>query len=140
MPSMRGARQTCVVDTSPLGRLHSRHMPRPGRFYWFLVALAVVMVLGHICALPLHAHAGAITTHEEGGSHHGHGDSGDDAVHGASCDALRTAAGTDGIAILIPIGIVPSVVTPSARHLVEADSSVVFGSPPLFLLHAVLLI
>ena len=106
---------------------------------WLLVLIAIAMVLGHICALPFHAHAGAITTHQESESHHGHDGPDDDALHAASCDAVKTAAGAGNVVVLVPIGTVPSLVLPSGRQL-EPDASVILGSPPLFLLHAVLLI
>src|SRR6266853_5083081 len=32
---------------------------------WLLVGVAVFVVLGHICASPIHAHVGAVTTHSE---------------------------------------------------------------------------
>ena len=112
----------------------------PRTSYWLLVALAVVMVLGHICALPFHAHAGVITTHEERESHHSDTDPDEDAAHAASCDAVKAAPAADGVAVLIPIDTVPVVVSPLVRHLAEADASAVGGSPPLFLLHAALLI
>ena len=115
-------------------------MQLPRGSYWLLVVIAVVMVLGHICALPFHAHAGAITTHEERESHHGHGDADEDTAHAASCDAVKAPPHADGAPVLVALGTAPVVVLPPARHLVEADASVVVGSPPLFLLHAVLLI
>ena len=105
-----------------------------------LVVLAVATVLGHICALPFHVHAGAITTHEERESHHGGGDTGEDAVHAASCDAVKSPSAAGDAVVLVPAGTVPIVTSAPVRHLVEAEASLVGTSPPLFLLHAVLLI
>jgi hypothetical protein len=115
-------------------------MRLPRQSYWLLVAVAVLMMLGHICALPFHAHAGAITTHEERHSHHGDERPHEDAVHAASCDAAKsTPVGLDGV-ILVPLGTVVVVGSAPTRHAIERDVAVVVGSPPLFLLHASLLI
>ena len=112
----------------------------PRLSYWLLVAVAVAMVLGHICALPFHAHAGVITSHDERESHHGPGDQDNDATHAASCDAVKAPPAVDGAAVLVPVGVVPIVIASPVRHLAEADASILVGSPPLFLLHAALLI
>ena len=108
--------------------------------YWLLVAVAVMTVLGHICAEPFHAHAGVITAHEQHDSHHDTGDGDPDAVHAASCDAVKAAPAADGVAVLVARDTVSIVVPPLARQRGEVEGSVVRGSPPLFLLHAVLLI
>src|SRR2546428_13154454 len=51
---------------------------------WLLVGVAIFVVLGHICAAPIHAHAGAVTTHSED-----HPESGsDEAAHGGFFGAL----------------------------------------------------
>ena len=115
-------------------------MAFPRASYWFLVAVALVMALAHVCAAPFHAHAGAITTHAERESHHSGSDADEDAVHAASCDALKAPSMEQGGAVLLPVGTVPVVAAPPVHHLVEANASVVVGSPPLFLLHAALLI
>jgi hypothetical protein len=108
--------------------------------YWFLVGMAVVMVLGHICAQPFHAHAGTITTHGERDSHHGGGESDEDATHAASCDAAKSApTGMDG-AVLAPIGTIVTAAPIPIRRVTEANAATATGSPPLFLLHASLLI
>ena len=115
-------------------------MRLPHQSYWLLVAIAVLMVLGHICALPFHAHAGAMTTHQEHRSHHGDESPGEDAAHAASCEAAKSAsAGIDGV-ILVPLGTVVVVGLAPTRRATEADALLVVGSPPLFLLHASLLI
>ena len=109
--------------------------------YWLLVAIAVMMVLGHICAEPFHAHAGVITTHEpHDDAHHHPGNAETDTVHAASCDAVKTTPDADGVAVLVAIDIVPIVAPAPERHLVEAETAAVSGSPPLFLLHGVFLI
>jgi hypothetical protein len=50
-----------------------------------LVAIAILVVMGHICAGPFHAHTGTVTTHSED---HPEGGS-DEAAHGGSCETLR---------------------------------------------------
>ena len=102
----------------------------------FLVAVAMFVVLGHICAAPFHAHAGAVTTHSEDHPERGS----DEAAHGGSCEALRTTANVD----------LPSL--PAARldivlltellgaTTLEAPLPAPDTSPPLFLLHSSLLI
>jgi hypothetical protein len=112
---------------------------RPWRaLRWTVVAIAIAMGVSHICAVPFHAYAGALTPHEGHGSHHGDA-TGDDATHAASCEAVKTPAGASGVAVLAPVGAVASP-APPPRYRAERDGAVVWGSPPLFLLHAVLLI
>jgi len=100
----------------------------------FLVAVAVLVVMGHICAGPFHAHAGSVTTHSE--DHHERG--GDDAAHGASCEVLRATATIDLPALPVVRLDIPALTlssTASTRPLPAPGTS-----PPLFLLHDVLLI
>jgi len=113
----------------------------PRSSYWVLIALALVMVLGHICALPFHAHAGAITTHEERQSHHGEEGPDEDVAHVGSCDAVKSAStALDGI-VLVPLGSIAAVAQEWTRQLCETYAgAIVAGSPPLFLRHASLLI
>lgn len=100
----------------------------------FLVAVAILMVMGHICAGPLHAHAGAVTTHSEDHPERGS----DEAAHGGSCEALRATPNIDLPALpaarLEIVGLT-AILPVIARPLPVPDTS-----PPLFLLHAVLLI
>jgi hypothetical protein len=103
---------------------------------WLLVGVAVFVVLGHVCALPVHAHAGAVTTHSEDHPEHG----GDEAAHGGSCEALRASTNSDAPA-LIPTGFVLHVVSGPKIRLAHATlTPTPTSSPPLFLLHAALLI
>ena len=102
----------------------------------FLVAVAVFVVLGHICAAPFHAHAGALTTHSED-----HPDRGsDEAAHGGSCEALRTTTNVDLPSL--PAARLDIVFLTELRGAmtIEAPRPVPNASPPLFLLHASLLI
>ena len=99
---------------------------------WLLIGVAVFVVLGHVCALPVHAHAGAVTTHAEDHPEHGS----DGASHGGSCEALRA---TPNIALpalpasRLDVGLMMAHLTEVATLPAAPDES-----PPLFLLHAVL--
>ena len=111
-------------------------MNRPRATSWLLVGLAIFVVLGHICAAPFHAHAGTVTTH---GEDHREGDS-DEAAHAGSCEALRADFGVH-IPALLPTGIVlPVVRDPEIDHAQPEQVVAPTSSPPLFLLHAALLI
>ena len=103
---------------------------------WLLVGVAIFVVLGHICAAPIHAHAGAVTTHSED-----HPESGrDEAAHGGSCEALRADSDVDAPALL-PTGIVLPVIGHLATQCPHPTSAPApASSPPLFLLHSALLI
>jgi hypothetical protein len=102
----------------------------------FLVAVAVFVVMAHVCVGPFHAHAGAVTTHSEDHPEHGS----DEAAHGGSCEALRTTASVDLPAL--PAARLDVVVSSAllAREVVTQPKPPADTSPPLFLLHASLLI
>jgi len=103
---------------------------------WLLIGVAVFVVLGHVCALPVHVHAGAVTTHAK--DHSEHGD--DESAHGGSCEALRASASFDA-PVLVPTGFVLPVIDASEIALVRATlPPTPASSPPLFLLYAALLI
>jgi hypothetical protein len=99
-----------------------------------LVAVAIFLAIGHICAGPVHSHAGTVTTHSEDDP----GQGSDEAAHGGSCEALRT---TPSVAlpalpaVRLDVVVITPVLTAVATALPAPDTS-----PPLFLLHAVLLI
>lgn len=101
-----------------------------------LVAVAAFVVMGHICAGPIHAHAGALTTHSEDHPEHGS----DEAAHGGSCEALRTTANLDLPAL--PAARLDVVIVAVLRDAATAPAAAPTpdASPPLFLLHAALLI
>ena len=125
------------LDTSRRGAYGPGEMVlrRRGRC-WPLIALGVVLLLGHVCELPLHEPL--VLAHAEAGDAHGH----DDSVHAGSCEAVATT--TSDVPSSTPL----ADVTVPCRHLVVAVADVVHGaavdasppSPPLFLLHAALLI
>jgi hypothetical protein len=103
---------------------------------WLLVGVAIFIVLGHICAAPIHVHAGAMTTHSEDHPERGS----DEAAHGGACEALRADSDVD-VPALLPTGIVLPVIgdlETLRAHPTSAPAPT--SSPPLFLLHAALLI
>jgi hypothetical protein len=55
---------------------------------WLPVGVAVFVVLGHVCALPVHVHAGAVTTDAEDHPEHG----GDKGTHGGRVRPGRPSA------------------------------------------------
>jgi hypothetical protein len=121
-PQLTGARAL-----TNLGLVNARRLSS-----WLLIAVAVFVVLGHVCALPVHAHAGAVTTHAEDHSEHG----GDEAAHGGSCEALRATPNIDlpaQVAVRLDVELVPAMLTEAAPARTDPEAS-----PPLFLLHAVL--
>ena len=93
-------------------------------------------LLAHVCVVPLHAHAVPIEGH---GSHDE--DSSDHSVHTASCEAARGPFSVAG-AIVPPSEAIVVLVAPSVAPLPDrgAIHVVAAESPPLFLLHASLLI
>jgi hypothetical protein len=100
-----------------------------------LLIIAIIAVLGHICVLPVHAHAAPAESHDSHGE-----EPGDHSVHTASCDALKSTSATPLIvpaATWAPLAAVEAV---GLRLFDSATSRSCAESPPLFLLHAALLI
>ncbi len=124
----------CLTWRRPLTSLTTMNGRRLSS--WLLVGVATFVVLGHICAAPIHAHAGAVTTHSED-----HPESGsDEAAHGGSCEALRADSDVDAPALL-PTGIVlPIIGDLETLRAHPTSTPVPTSSPPLFLLYAALLI
>jgi hypothetical protein len=117
----------CLTWRWPLTSLTAMNVRRLSS--WLLIGVAVFVVLGHVCALPVHAHAGTVTTHSE---EHG----GDEAAHGGSCEALRATPNIDLPAlpaVRLDIALLMAILTEVATQLSAPNAS-----PPLFLLHAVL--
>ncbi|MGH7671715.1 MAG: hypothetical protein ACREMC_02360 [Gemmatimonadales bacterium] len=111
-------------------------MHNPRLSTWLLVALAIFVVLGHVCALPIHAHAGAVTTHTEDHPEHGS----DEAAHSGSCEALRAHASVDTPVLLPARLVLPAIGDPETQRAHTTPAPGPASSPPLFLLHAALLI
>ena len=99
-----------------------------------VLLLSVAMLVGHICVLPTHRHVETSPSHgDEAQSHDA-----DDAVHSGSCEALRS---TCLPVLAISAFVVPTAVYPLNESVSrDSISPRPTASPPLFLLHAVLLI
>ena len=106
--------------------------------YSLLLGLGLIVVLGHVCVLPVHA-AGLATL--VGHTHGAHGEpSADESVHGASCEAVRsTFAVTPPVLPATPAAPICAT-TQVVQRLLERPLSAFATSLPLFLLHASLLI
>jgi len=104
---------------------------------WTVAVIAIVMVSGHICVLPAHGPIEAAT--EQAEDQHTH--QGDEAIHAASCEGLPSPStvspvlpgGSSPVVMVSPISLRPTLVNQGrCAHSLK--------SPPLFLLHASLLI
>jgi hypothetical protein len=111
---------------------------RPSATRWALVALLIATMLGHVCVLPLHAHAAPPPpTHQ----HEDESGATDQAAHIGSCEALAASP------IVQPFAVVTGMAE-WARSPLQAPTWVAHDrvaappprSTPLFLLHAALLI
>jgi hypothetical protein len=107
------------------------------RAQWGLLLVAFAILLSHVCARPTHAHDAVPASHT---SHAHDPDTESDAVHAASCEALKpdgtsavplasSHAAFDRLRLAVPAGSVTCGPVPRPTT-----------SPPLFLLHAALLI
>src|SRR2546422_279443 len=98
---------------------------------WLLVGLAIFVVLGHICAAPIHAHAGAVTTHSED---HSEGGS-DEAVHAGSCEALRADFGLHAPAagfatVVLYVQVPPAAAVPAFARQYDLQCNACHTRPP----------
>lgn len=104
---------------------------------WSFVLLGVLLMLGHVCELPVESLA--VVGHAEANGGHDH----DGALHAGSCEAATTTASSLHVAAP-PADVMPRsldgviVVADVLRDVTAATSPP--SSPPLFLLHAALLI
>jgi hypothetical protein len=108
-------------------------MKRAPRFRYLLsvtvLALLALTLVGHVCALPLHDHP---ATEDQ---HHGA-----DSVHGASCEVVRSTSPVTVCPIVDAAPLVDRPLDYCARDLQAFSRPLSIHSPPLFLLHAALLI
>jgi len=96
------------------------------------------VALGHVCVLPVRAAglAGLV-----GHTHGAHDESSaGDSVHGASCEAVRSTFAAASPALAVRSTALVSVATHVARPRFDRLLPTPATSPPLFLLHASLLI
>jgi hypothetical protein len=103
---------------------------------WGLLVLSVVMLTGHICVLPTHGHVEAAPSHAD--AEHSHDV--DESMHAASCEALPSSWITCQAVLTISASAVSVYVEPTNRSVSRGISPLPTISPPLFLLHAALLI
>ena len=113
-----------------------RHAPR-----WFLAGLCALFVLGHACELP--AYAGLVTAalpaeHDASDAHEHESE--------LSCEPLDAVSAPASVQVMPPpvhLVVLPPVVTRVSRFVADAPLATRHkppGRPPLFVLHAALLI
>lgn len=112
---------------------------RSGGARWIFPILSLLLLAGHVCVLPAHGHSAPAAL--PAGAGHSHDGGAGDGVHGASCEALRSSwAGSPTVAPSA-VTVVDDVVAPCRRWIGRSDApKAAASSPPLFLLHAALLI
>jgi hypothetical protein len=110
-----------------------------GRFAparWTLLVLSVAILMGHICVLPGHVHADMPAKQTDVDHPH---DS-DEAVHAASCEAVRSASVGSSIVLAPSVGALTAIPVAPPKTWLGSSRLPSVKSPPLFLLHASLLI
>jgi hypothetical protein len=100
-----------------------------------LLLLSVVMLTGHICALPTHGHVETEPWHEDGDPRDA-----DETVHAASCEALPSSGIACPAVLTISAFVAATSVEPLEWVGCGGTSPLPTKSPPRFLLHAALLI
>ena len=115
------------------------------RVSWFLIVVLTVTAVGHLCILPFHVHdvASAEAAHSEhrNDGHHAPATPEHDAFHAASCDAVNTSGSRLASVAAVTMG--PIASGPVAMVAIVPRPAYVtplYASPPLFVLHASLLI
>jgi hypothetical protein len=117
-------------------------MRRPRRPHWLLITVALLLAMGHVCALPGHAHAAPPPVDGEADEHrhptpegHRHPSPNADESHLEACEGLRSAAAQLVVVfVTAPAPLTLTRTTGDARS--HQRPSFVAASPPLFLLHA----
>jgi hypothetical protein len=108
-------------------------MKRAPRFRYLpsvtVLALLALTLVGHVCALPLHDHPASEDQHD-----------GADSVHGASCEVVRSTSLVTVCPIVDAAPLVDRPLDHCVRGLRTFSRPLSVHSPPLFLLHAALLI
>jgi hypothetical protein len=108
-------------------------MKRAPRFGYLLSVTVLVLLtltlVGHVCALPLHDHSATEDQHDAG-----------DAVHGASCEVVRSTSSATGCPVVDAALLVDRPLDHCPRAIQISSQPLSVHSPPLFLLHAALLI
>jgi len=116
-------------------------LPAMGRKRWvpgYLLGLGLFVILGHVCVLPAHA-AGLATL--IGHTHGAHDEpSADESVYGASCETVRSAFAVTPPVLRATPAVSICAATQVVQRRLERPLPALATSPPLFLLHASLLI
>ena len=104
----------------------------------FFLGLGLFVILTHVCALPAHAAALDTLLGHTDAAHEA--ESTDESVHGGSCEAVRSTFAVQSPMAPVPAAVSVTVVTRPVRPALEHSRPAAATSPPLFLLHASLLI
>ena len=103
-----------------------------------LLGLGLFVILSHVCVLPVHAAALDTVLGHTDTAHDAQ--STDESVHGGSCEAVRSTFAVQLPVAPVPTAVSVTVVTGPVRPSLGHPRLAVATSPPLFLLHASLLI
>ena len=122
-------------------------MRRRGWLSLVVIAVAMLIIAGHVCVVP-HAHSADLHAHpwDAAGagperSEHSDQPTGDDAAHNASCTALQSSPGGGLAPVLVALATrMVDLIAPPELVPLEVSPARVSNPPPLFLLHAALLI
>jgi hypothetical protein len=101
-----------------------------------LLLVLGLTLLGHVCVLPLHDHEQPATSHHAEDQDHRGGDS----MHAASCEAVRSASPASPCVPHVTTALSADVAVPQTRRIPLTRRPQPSSSPPLYLLHAALLI
>ena len=108
-----------------------------------MLVIAVAAIVGHVCTPGVpHAHAAIPQDdhhHHDGRPGHD-GSHGADALHAASCEALRPAAVAAPAVAQHAVGLPAAVGVPSRHANLPGQHVLGRRAPPIYLLHAALLI
>ena len=114
------------------------HRQRWAPGHSLLLGLGLFVILSHVCALPAHAAGLDMVLGHTDAAHHE--PSADESMHDGSCEAVRSAVAVQPPVVPVAQAVSVTVVTRLVRPALEHLLLTVATSPPLFLLHASLLI
>lgn len=104
---------------------------------WGVLLLTVGMLMGHICVLPIHDHVDTAPWRATEAQSH----DADEAVHSGSCEILPSSGVACPAVMTIAACVAMTPGKPLQRWIDRGSiSPLPTASPPLFLLHAALLI
>ena len=114
------------------------HRQRWAPGHSLLLGLGLFVILSHVCALPAHAAGLDMVLGHTDAAHHEQ--SADESVHDGSCEAVRSTFAVQPPVTPAAKAVSVTVVTRPVRPPLGHPRLAVATSPPLFLLHASLLI